>query len=226
MEIPTIKIELYLSDPELFSQQLGQALENIGAAQVDGLKQQLVDKLYENSEQAFAKYGSLWHHYPEYSPLQSQKLCRQIMRLDSATKCNLEFDSVVTEVTQNLEEIYQKVILGMKTYKQNFTPINGKHLMIMVRYSPEEETILSSEKAPKEIIVKEEHYDARRITLAPRATALGLEGYIHNEWVPLIPDYGNTLVFTGLGSANPLKHRITAPFPFAKTRKALVYGGN
>ncbi|MDP3698276.1 MAG: hypothetical protein Q8R47_01680 [Nanoarchaeota archaeon] len=37
MEIPAIKLGLYQENPKKFAQELGQALENVGVVQVDGV---------------------------------------------------------------------------------------------------------------------------------------------------------------------------------------------
>lgn len=225
IEIPTIKLELYQQDPQQFSQQLGQALETLGVAQVDGFKQHLVDELYENSEEAFARYkrGQLVRYLND-DPNKNLGQYVQTLVFTELFTCTPTLDPVAGEVKQNLKEIYEKVTTGLSAYKKDlcFYPFNHQPDLILRKYSLEGDDLSSPENAPTEIMVIKEHYDASKITIAPKATAPGLEGYIDEEWVPLSPDHGNALIFTGNNCIRPLKHRVMAYSPFAKLRKTLI----
>ena len=58
MEIPTVKIELYERSKLEFTWQIKQALENVGCLQIDGLEQELVDKLYDYAQKSGKKLTS------------------------------------------------------------------------------------------------------------------------------------------------------------------------
>ncbi|MEK6940246.1 MAG: hypothetical protein AABX31_05980, partial [Nanoarchaeota archaeon] len=117
MEIPLIRLELYQQDSELFSRQLGQALETIGVAQVDGFKQHLVDELYLSSEEPFGRIVCTDLAYLNYG---STKIQIQSFPLPSTSTDNPIFDSLVKDIKTNLGEIHRKVAGGMSAYKKDF----------------------------------------------------------------------------------------------------------
>ena len=238
MEIPTVRTELYREDRTSFAQQIGTALTTVEVFQIDGLNQPQLDELYAMSEAVFDRYlptfkegdhlpaeyryerirGNNYLHYQQTLVLTSPNL---IMG-------NQRFKYLAKRVMDNFAEIYQEIAVGLNLFltDSHHNPISvagATEDPIIVRYLSGQER----EDRNEDVTLVKEHCDGRKITLSPKATKPGLEGFINDEWVPLSPESGHVLVFAGdplKKKIKPLVHRVRVHFPFTESRTALVYG--
>ncbi|HLD79563.1 MAG: hypothetical protein A2822_03250 [Candidatus Staskawiczbacteria bacterium RIFCSPHIGHO2_01_FULL_41_41] len=241
-EIPTVKIELYHQDRARFAQQLGQALEHVGVAQVNRVRQDLVDQLYKKAEEVFdecAPFRAGLGDPGYYAENTSMKNIGYITREVLAIKFLRDFPKFRQEAEQfqrGLQVIAQRVLNALSMYLETevFTVIDDPNL-VFFRYP-----VLSAET--KERIQKQDHFeygkplllnpheDDENIILFPTATQPGLEGLIGEEWVPLNPEPGHCLIIPGKGlyqqirRIKPLKHQVSIPPNSVLPRLAMGLG--
>ena len=223
MEIPTVKIELYRSNNKQFAEYLGHLLETIGVAQISGMDDGLVDELYKEAKKfprrvgrakensyyqeifSFTPYSKIWDSIyisPEKRPV---NLLRRIKN---------RFSQVAEKITDSFDSLYGPVEKP------------GELLLLRYRKGPQ----LYPPKKNRKKIMLERHTDESYFTLAAKASREGLEGYVQERWVPLLPEEGNFLIIpcrsletVSKGKVKALEHRIRTPEPESPIRYALMY---
>ncbi|MBI2581538.1 hypothetical protein HYV87_00220, partial [Candidatus Woesearchaeota archaeon] len=135
-EIPTVKIELYPKNRVEFAQQLGRALEYVGVAQVNRVRQDLVDQLYRNAEGVFDEcVGSRpGIRDPGYYGEKLNHITREALAIKFLRDFP-EFRQEAEQFQKGLKVIAQRVLnaLGMYLEKDLFTVIHDPNL-VFFRY--------------------------------------------------------------------------------------------
>lgn len=241
-EIPVIKIEAYERNRQQFAQELGQALETVGVAQVNGLEQQLVDELYQNAEGIFEAAKREDNARFRYDWTEN---IREHLILDSSFHGGFKrtiisqlfpaFKPVIDNIYSDLKTIYKKIIKALEMYvgEGKFTKEETNLCLFRLKNSTISTNIIDLAKQKNvmdTIVFLEDHEDSGYITLAPRSTRKGLEGFINGEWASIQPESGNVLVFPGMGletkskqKIKSLRHRVRMPPNFVVPRLSLTY---
>ena len=229
MEIPTVKLELYQENPELFAQELGQALETVGVAQVDGLEQGLVDGVYHHAGAVFKEYSRKYHQANEYKNHKGMERHELLFdpRFISGKRFQRfsQFYFMAGKLRVNLDGIYETIKDALQIHlRHRLCQVRAKELYLFQYYGSTEE---------REMYVGP-HEDGQIMVLAPRATGEGLEVFICREqkepWQKLEPNAGHALIFPGRSLKKQSNERILALSHRVRRiikkspRTALVYG--
>ena len=220
MEIPTLKLKQYERNQKKFAHELGETLEDIGVAQVDGLDQQLVDDLY----------GYMQEHTDDFRTLYSESLGKHFRKQELLGEHGLKSSSLrripylnylVKGIRKNVSGITSKVTYAIASL---YGPLVKSQDLILFRYYKKQGLHFSNEKN----MIKQHTDDKSPLTFAPSASAPGLEGKINGRWTRLQPQRGYLLVWPGDdlesisdGKIKALLHRVQHP---TTERWALIYG--
>ncbi len=216
MEIPALKLKQYDRNKKRFTQELGEALEAVGVAQVSGLEQGLVDDLY----------GYMQRHVDEIQPDQDdyavKREYRQLFRINnSGLRKALYLNKLITSIKKNISKIRDKVYSTAATL---YGPLNKSQDLLLFRYYKKQGRALQQNTA----MIRKHTDDQSPLTFAPSASAPGLEGKINGRWTRLQPQRGYLLVWPGddlesisESGVKALLHRVQYP---TTERWALIYG--
>lgn len=217
MEVPALKIANYQRRPKVFAQQLGEALETVGVAQVDGLEQQLIDDLY----------GKMQEHIDEI-PAPNPKMDylgrrfrRQTFYLNYYGIRNVPgLNVLVKKIKKVIPEIGNKISSAAASL---YGQLEKSQDLILFRYYKGQGLTFRQDK----LVIQKHTDDKSPLTFAASASAPGLEGRINCRWTPLQPNPGHLLVWPGDefesisdGRVKALQHRVQYP---SSERWVLLY---
>lgn len=206
MEIPAIKIEQYERNSQLFAQELGQALENVGVAQVNGLEQQLVDELYQNAEDVFEQCKREYLHSFEFESWAGrERLILNDHRRDITYLHHFPSFKLLTDHTySNLNLIGRKLLKALEIYVDKRLPLKNEDFYLFRYLNTVDlgrtkimQTNQHDKPIAEDLVLLYERIDHDYITLAPRATRAGLEGFKNNKWVLYSQNQEMFLFFQG-----------------------------
>ncbi|MEK6939990.1 MAG: 2OG-Fe(II) oxygenase family protein [Nanoarchaeota archaeon] len=215
MKIPTLKLELYKKNQKHFAQELGEALKNIGVAQVSGLEQQLVDDLYGYMEEHVDEMPS-----PNRNDYRGRKFYRQYWNFYDLRKISA-LHNLINKIKKNIPKVRDNIYSAAASL---YGPLKKSQEFIVFRYYKKGGLNYQEDK-----MAVNKHIDNKsQLTFAASASASGLEGMINRRWTDLQPENGHLLVWAGGdlesisdGKVKAFCHRVQFP---PTERWALLYG--
>ena len=223
-----IPISEYDLDVERFSERLANSLENEGVAEISGINQKRLGKLYREVGKIFDSslkykfdFGEFQgYNYESEAPRETfdfpgeMDIDRETLEENGLSISGEEWPTdkyfpglrpIISEVYAELDNIGRKIRAWSEVYSGMEFGINQMDSLGVVGYS-------SGSKV-------EAHKDDRVLaTLVTRSTHPGLEGKINGRWVPLRAHEGNVIVIPSEFESKKrdkricaLEHRVSVP---------------
>ncbi len=221
IEIPNIKIELYVKNKKKFAEELDSLLKEFRVAQINGLEQQLLDDLYGYMQDHAAELRNrdideycrkqFYRQGFQFSPAQSRE---RYLRRNRP-----ELNAMLKTIKKNMADIADPVTKAIRSqYKMFF---EKPREILLLEYYPGYGIKCPGDENRKVMIRL--HSDEQSSLVIATSSAPGLQGEINGKMVPLQPEKNHALIWTGgelEAFLKPLYHRVVYP---ETDRYALLY---
>jgi len=229
MEIPAIKSKLYQKNKKHFTHELDEILKTVGVAQIDGMNDEFVDKLYTEAKD-FPKRAGRSRGEQYYQDIFSFSMSSQI---PDSIWISSNYISPKTRTVNLIGRIKKRFSDAAEIVADSLTSLYGEvekpEELLLLRYRKGSQLCPSIKKKKCRKIMLDAHTDHNYFMLAAKSSHEGLEGYVQKQWVSLQPEEGNFLIMpcTRLETISDekikaLPHRVMAPQPENSTRYAFM----